>query len=154
MKNISAGLLMYRKNSGNTEFFLVHPGGPYFARKETGVWTIPKGLPEDKEDLLDAAQREFFEETGIRPTGPFIDVGSIRQKGGKTVFAWAFSGSWAPDSGITCNTFTLEWPPRSGRKVEFPEVDKANWFTLSNASQLIIPEQLPFLERATDYLTG
>jgi predicted NUDIX family NTP pyrophosphohydrolase len=152
MNKVAAGLLMCRKTGKEVEYFLVHPGGPFFQKKEYGVWTIPKGLPDENEDLLATAQREFFEETGIKASPPFYDIGKIRQKGGKTVHAWAFSGSWVPDTGILCNTFTLEWPPRSGKKVEFPEVDKAGWFTRASASTLMIPEQIPFLERARGFL--
>src|SRR5690349_2485033 len=122
--HISAGLLMYRKVPG-LEFFLVHPGGPYFKNKTLGVWSIPKGLPENDEDLLITAQREFKEETGITPSPPFDPLGSIQQKAGKIVHAWSFSGSWDPTTGITCNTFSIEWPPRSGRFQEFPEQDQA-----------------------------
>lgn len=130
------------------EFFLVHPGGPYFSRKESGVWTIPKGIPEAGEALMDTARREFFEETGIHPGGPFYSVDSIKQKGGKTVHAWAFQGAWEPADGIVCNTFQLEWPPRSGTLIDFPEVDKAAWMDYDEAKNAMIPEQIPFLDRA------
>ena len=139
---------MCEKSQCELAFFLVHPGGPYFRKKEVGVWTIPKGLPEPGEDLTDTAQREFFEETGIKPTPPFHNLGTITQKSGKVVHAWAFLGSWIPATGITCNEFTMEWPPRSGKRVSFPEVDKAAWMNLETAQKSILPEQVPFLERA------
>jgi len=150
MQNVAAGLLMYRQINDHPEFFLVHPGGPYFRKRNTGAWSIPKGLREEGEDLLETAQREFLEETGIKPTGPFHSLNGVRQKGGKIVHAWAFEGSWNPDEGITCNTFFLEWPPRSGKKVNFPEVDDAGWFELQTAFDMIIPEQIPFLKRALE----
>ena len=149
-RNISAGLLMCRLASGEPQYFLVHPGGPYFQKKDAGVWTIPKGLPNENEPLLGTAQREFLEETGIRPSPPFSDLGAIKQKGGKHVYAWAFIGQWDPGTGITCNEFMLEWPPRSGKKVPFPEVDRAGWFTYEEALVKIIREQIPLLERARD----
>jgi len=151
---LSAGLLMYRLRAEVEEFFLVHPGGPYYASKDKGVWTIPKGLPEKGEDLLATAQREFFEETGITASPPFFELGNIRQKGGKVVHAWAFAGEWDAESGITCNLFTLEWPPRSGKKVDFPEVDRAQWFRPQEAKEKIIPEQMPFLDRAKEILSS
>lgn len=140
---------MCRHNQGHLEFFLVHPGGPFFRNKDLGVWSIPKGLPDsENEDLLETAQREFAEETGLIPTPPFHELGHIRQKSGKIVYAWAFRGEWDPTTGIQCNTFKLEWPPKSGRIQEFPEQDKAAWMTFEDAARHIIPEQLPILERA------
>lgn len=147
-------MLMCRWNAADLEFFLVHPGGPFFTNKETGVWSIPKGFPEGDEDLLITAQREFTEETGLSPQPPFEPLGSIRQKGGKLVHAWTFIGSWNPQEGIKCNTFQLEWPPRSGKRREFPEVDKARWANYETASTLIIAEQLPLLEKAKDIHTS
>jgi predicted NUDIX family NTP pyrophosphohydrolase len=149
--NISAGLLMYR-NVQEPEFFLVHPGGPFFKTKELGVWSIPKGLPDGSEDLLATAQREFKEETGLTPVPPYHPLGTIKQKGGKIVHAWAFAGEWDPVRGITCNSFKIEWPPRSGRFQEFPEQDKAAWMNLEQARSHIIPEQIPFLEQAINFL--
>lgn len=146
-QNLAAGLLMYTDANGTLQYFLVHPGGPYFTKKDAGVWSIPKGIPEEGEDLMQAAQREFFEETGIRALEPFHDIGTVRQKGGKVVQAWAFEGSWDPGSGITCNNFSLEWPPRSGRMMEFPEVDKARWMPYEEAINMINPAQIPFLDR-------
>lgn len=138
---------MYRRSQHGLEYFLVHPGGPYFRGKNAGVWTIPKGLAENSESLLETARREFFEETGIQPTLPFTGLGSVTQKNGKIVHAWAFEGAWEPAAGIVCNSFTLEWPPRSGRKAEFPEVDKAAWFVFEDAVHMIIAEQIPFIEK-------
>ena len=129
-------------------YFLVHPGGPYFKNKEVGTWTIPKGLPEGNEALEETARREFLEETGIIPHPPFHDLGSVKQKSGKVVRAWAFLGSWNPAAGIVCNEFTLEWPPRSGKLLNFPEVDKAAWMDFDTAIKAIIPAQVPLLERA------
>ena len=149
MKKLSAGLLMCRIVDGTAlEYFLVHPGGPYFKKKNAGFWSIPKGLPEPEEDLLQTAQREFFEETGIRSAPPYHALGFVKQKGGKVIHAWAFQGEWEHTSGIVCNTFSIEWPPRSGRKVDFPEVDDARWFKYSDAAEAMIPEQIPFLDRA------
>ncbi len=148
MMNIAAGMLMCRLKHSGPEFFLLHPGGPFFVRKDSGVWSIPKGLPEAGETLLDAAQREFFEETGMRPRPPFLELGQIRQKGGKVVHAWAFEGEWDSSMKISSNTFTLEWPPRSGRTVEFPEMDKAQWYTYEEAVVKINPGQIPLLDRA------
>lgn len=145
---VSAGLLMCRKSNGVLQYFLIHPGGPFFKNKDAGVWSIPKGIPEGTEDLIHTAQREFFEETGIKPVPPLYDIGFIKQKSGKVVYAWTFLGAWDPDAGISCNNFSLEWPPRSGRQVEFPEVDKAQWMSYSEAAAQILAGQIPFLDRA------
>lgn len=147
---LSAGMLMYRSKHGALEFFLVHPGGPFFRNRDLGFWTIPKGLTNPGEDPLAAASREFTEETGIAPTPPFVDIGSIRQKGGKMVKAWAFRGDWEPEAGIKCNEFIMEWPPRSGNRVSFPEVDRAAWMHYEEAKQAIIAEQIPFLDRTIE----
>jgi predicted NUDIX family NTP pyrophosphohydrolase len=147
-ENLAAGLLMCRLSNGVLEYFLVHPGGPYYKNKDPGVWSIPKGIPEGTEELIHTAQREFFEETGIKPEPPFYDIGFIRQKAGKMVHAWTFCGAWNPENGISCNHFLLEWPPDSGRNVEFPEVDKARWMIYAEAITHIIPEQIPLLDRA------
>ena len=147
---VAAGLLMCRAHERALEYFLVHPGGPYFRNKDAGVWSIPKGIPEGTEPLIETATREFFEETGIRPGGPYYELGAIKQKGGKVVHAWMFAGSWDPGTGIQCNTFLLEWPPRSGKKVEFPEVDRARWFDYATAAAMIIPEQISFLKKAEE----
>jgi predicted NUDIX family NTP pyrophosphohydrolase len=145
MPRVSAGLLMYRLRSGRLEVLLAHPGGPFFARKDNGAWTIPKGEIEDGEDLLSAAQREFEEETGFKPSPPFIELTPITQKGGKIVHTWAFAGD-ADASQLRSNTFKLEWPPRSGIVHEFPEMDRAGWFGLDAAKRKIKAAQIPLLE--------
>src|SRR5688500_11944141 len=151
VKNIAAGLLMCRISQGERQFFLVHPGGPYFMKKDAGVWSIPKGIQERDEELIETARREFLEETGIRPEAPFFDLGNVKQKGGKVVYAWAFSGDWQPETGIVCNTFSTERSPRSGKMSEFPVVDKVGWFDYDESTRMIIPAQIPCLERAKHY---
>jgi predicted NUDIX family NTP pyrophosphohydrolase len=145
--NRSAGLLMYRLGGGGgtIEVLLAHPGGPFFAKKDEGHWTIPKGEYFDSEDPLEAAQREFAEETGLNAAGPFIDLGEITQKGGKRVRAWAFAGECDPAT-LASNMFELEWPPRSGLVQAFPEVDRCEFFTLAEAARKIKPAQAPLLE--------
>ena len=145
MPRISAGLLMYRIKNGATEFLLAHPGGPYFVNKEDGAWSIPKGEPEPGEDLLFTAQREFEEETGLKPTGPFIPLKPIQQKGGKIVHAWTFEGDCDPTT-LKSNTFTMEWPPHSGRPTEFPEVDRLEFFNLTTAKEKIKAGQEALIE--------
>lgn len=143
---VSAGLLMYRRvRGGALELFLVHPGGPFFRNKDAGVWTIPKGLIEPGEEPLDAAQREFQEETGFEPAPPFLPLTPVRQKSGKTVMAWAFVGEADP-ARITCNTYVVEWPPRSGRMREFPEVDRAAFFSPRDARLRLNPAQVAFVD--------
>jgi predicted NUDIX family NTP pyrophosphohydrolase len=146
-KKISAGLLMYRKKNNQLEFFLVHPGGPYFKNKDDGAWTIPKGEAENTELLLDTAIREFREETGINPAGEFIPLESVKQKGGKTVHAWAFKGDWDETKPIKSNYFEMEWPSHSGKKQKFPEIDKAQFFPLDMAKQKINSAQIDFIVR-------
>jgi predicted NUDIX family NTP pyrophosphohydrolase len=146
----SAGILLYRRLGGRSEVLLVHPGGPFWSRRDEGAWSIPKGEYEDGEDPLEAAQREFEEELGrAAPDGEPLDLGEIRQKSGKLVHAWALEGDLDPDE-ITSNTFTLEWPPRSGRMREFPEVDRAGWFTLEHARDKLNPAQVALLERLAE----
>lgn len=123
---------------------LVHPGGPFWARKDFGAWSIAKGECAPGEDLLDAARREFAEETGYRPAGDFISLASCRQPGGKRVVAWAIETDWDP-SGLVSNTFALEWPPGSGRIRDYPEVDRAAWFGLDEAERRLLPGQRPLL---------
>ena len=132
MPRTSAGLLMYRIKDGRLEVLLVHPGGPFFRNKDQGAWSIPKGEPDADEDLLAAAQREFEEETGLKPKGPFIPLRPVQQKGGKIVHAWAFEGNCDPAT-IQSNPFTIEWPPHSGQQREFPEIDRAGFFDLGAA---------------------
>jgi predicted NUDIX family NTP pyrophosphohydrolase len=141
---------MCRKKKNELEFFLVHPGGPFYAKKNDGVWSIPKGEPETEEDFLSTAQREFFEETGIKPKGPFYELGTIRQKSGKVVYAWTFLGEWDPDEGIASNLFKIEWPPNSKKFIDIPEVDRAAWMNLDEAAKSIHPQQAPFLTRAKE----
>src|SRR5919107_6412622 len=130
MPERSAGILLHRRGPGGLEVLLVHPGGPYFARRDAGAWSIPKGLYEPGEEPLACARREFDEELGSPcPDGPTLELGEIRQRNGKRVTAWAVEGDLDP-TAITSNTFTIEWPPRSGRNQEFPEVDRAGWFGL------------------------
>jgi len=144
MANNSAGLLMYR-HRGGIEVFLVHPGGPYWAKKDLGSWSIPKGEFTPDEDSLEAARREFQEETGFPVAGHFRPLTPIKQPGGKIVHAWAFEGDGDP-SAIKSNTFSMEWPPRSGKYQEFPEVDRAGWFTIEAAKEKILKGQAAFLD--------
>jgi len=147
-KLLSAGLLMCRWNGETLEYFLVHPGGPFFKNKDAGVWSIPKGIPDEGEDLLQAAIREFQEETGIVSAPPYYKLPDIKQKNGKTVYAWTFLGDWNAEKGINSNNFVLEWPPKSGKFQEFPEQDRAAWLTLEKAKVAINPAQVPLLEHA------
>jgi predicted NUDIX family NTP pyrophosphohydrolase len=146
MPKRSAGLLMFRTLNDQLEVFLVHPGGPLWARKDKGAWTIPKGEYEQNENPLVAARREFEEETGFQATGEFVNLGSIKQKSGKIVNAWAFEGDCDPDK-LTSNTCEIEWPPRSGHCLEIPEVDRGRWFSMSEASDYIREEQRELLRR-------
>jgi predicted NUDIX family NTP pyrophosphohydrolase len=141
----SAGLLMYRKRKDELEVLLVHPGGPFWEKKDQGAWTVPKGEYEEDEDPLAAAQREFFEETGFLASGDFIELGSVRQKSGKVVIAWAFEGDCDP-AQLVSNTCEIEWPPKSKKRLEIPEIDRGGWFPLSTARQFIRLEQVPLLE--------
>jgi predicted NUDIX family NTP pyrophosphohydrolase len=148
----SAGILMYRIEGDTLRVFLVHPGGPYWMKKDQGAWTIPKGEFEAKEEKpLQAAKREFKEETGYTVDGPFIALDSIRQRSGKVVHAWAAEGDCDPE-GITSNAFSLEWPPKSGKQQEFPEVDKAGWFSVDETRIKIKPEQYAFVKRLQEIL--
>ena len=145
MPRYSAGLLMYRHRQGVLEVFLVHPGGPFWAAKNAGAWSIPKGEYTSAEDPLAAARREFTEETGLTAAGKFFPLGSLKQPSGKIIYAWAVAGDCDPGD-IRSNTFSLEWPPRSGRRQDFPEVDRAAWFPLAAAREKIVRGQAPFLE--------
>src|SRR5262249_25231542 len=145
MPQRSAGILMYRRKRGAIEVLLVHPGGPFWQKKDEGAWTIPKGLYESGEDALAAAQREFAEETGCAPTGDFISLGEFRQSKAKTVSVWAIEGEFDV-STLRSNHFALEWPPRSGRQQEFPEVDRAGWFSFAAARKKILHGQAPILD--------
>ncbi|NIM49939.1 MAG: NUDIX domain-containing protein [Gemmatimonadales bacterium] len=145
MTKVSAGLLMYRVREGTLQILLAHPGGPFWQDKDEGAWTIPKGQIPADEDAQTAALREFEEETGIRADGPFIDLTPIRQRGGKTVHAWAFEGDCDP-AAIESNTFQVEWPPHSGKMREFPEIDRAQFFGVADAKKKINPAQISLIE--------
>jgi predicted NUDIX family NTP pyrophosphohydrolase len=142
----SAGMLLYRRRGGDIEVLLAHPGGPFLRKKDEGAWTIPKGEVEGEEDLFARARIEFREELGVEPpAGPYLDLGSVKQKGGKTVYAWACEGDFAGPA--RSNTFQLEWPPRSGKIQDFPEVDRAEWFSLAQARLKMNPAQTEFIDR-------
>jgi predicted NUDIX family NTP pyrophosphohydrolase len=140
----SAGIVLYRKRLGILEIFLVHPGGPYWARKDNGAWSIPKGEYEQGEEALQAAQREFLEETGVAVNGPFLALAPVRQPSGKMITAWAAEGDLDP-TRLRSNTFSLEWPPKSGVMQSFPEVDRGAWFSLADARSKLSPGQRPLL---------
>jgi predicted NUDIX family NTP pyrophosphohydrolase len=135
----SAGLLMYRWKQDEVEVFLVHPGGPYWATKDQGVWTIPKGEYDDGEEPFAAAKREFFEETGFTADGEFVSLGEVRQKNGKIVTAWAFQGD-CDAALLQSNTCEIEWPPKSGKRLQIPEIDRGRWFTMNDAHRHIRPD--------------
>jgi predicted NUDIX family NTP pyrophosphohydrolase len=144
----SAGLLLFRDTPAGREVLLVHPGGPFWAKKDDGAWSIPKGEYDAAEDPLAAAKREFEEELGTAPEGAFVRLEPIRQKGGKVVEAWAVCGGFDV-TALKSNQFELEWPPRSGRRQSFPEVDRAAWFGMAEARRKILPSQLPLLDQIT-----
>jgi predicted NUDIX family NTP pyrophosphohydrolase len=146
MRNPGAGLLMFRRHDDEVQVFLVHPGGPFWKKKDEGAWSIPKGEYAEGEDPLDAAKREFEEETGIKAEGEFIALDQIKQPSGKVITAWAFEGDCSPKA-LRSNTFSMEWPPKSGHQQEFPEVDRADWFTLDDARKRIVKGQTGFLDR-------
>jgi predicted NUDIX family NTP pyrophosphohydrolase len=150
-RTVSAGLLLFRRRQDRLEVFLAHPGGPFWAGRDAGAWTIPKGLLDPAEDPLAAARREFVEETGITPVGPFLPLGSVKQKAGKTIHAWAWEGDADPDC-TTSNTMRVEWPHGSGRWVEFPEVDRCAWFTPEEARTKLNPAQAAFVDRLREVL--
>lgn len=149
MPKRSAGLLMYRQRNAGIEVFLVHPGGPFWAKKDLGAWTIPKGEYTDAEEPLAAAIREFREETGFTAQGNFLPLGEIRQAGGKLVTVWALEGDCDP-AALVSIPFEMEWPPRSGQRASFPEVDRGAWFSLSDARAHILASQQPVLDRLAD----
>lgn len=144
---------MYRRRASGPEVFLVHPGGPFWARKDAGAWSIPKGEIEPGEAPLDAARREFNEETGSAVTGPLASIGWVRMRSGKVVHAWAVEGD-IDAAAITSNVFTLEWPPRSGRQQEYPEADRGAWFTMDEARRRILAAQEPFLDEVAALIAG
>lgn len=145
-RNVSAGLLLFRRAGGGLELFLAHPGGPFWRGRDLGAWTIPKGLVAPGEGLLDAARREFEEETGIVPREPFLPLGSVRQKAGKVIHAWAWEGDADP-AVIVSNTTKYEWPRGSGRWVTFPEVDRCAWFSADAARARLNPAQAELIDR-------
>lgn len=149
--SVSAGLLLFRRRNGLLEVFLAHPGGPFWVRRDEGAWTIPKGGVETGENPLDAARREFEEETGISPSGDFIPLGSIRQRAGKIVHAWAWEGD-ADAARITSNTAETEWPRGSGRRITYPEVDRCAWFSPEEARKRMNAAQAEFIDRLEKHL--
>ena len=153
MAKRSAGLLLYRRRNHSTEVFLVHPGGPFWANKDLGAWSIPKGEYTEEEDPRSAAQREFEEETGFPAPAITLDLGDLKQAGGKMVIAWAAEGDCDPEK-LVSNSCQIEWPPRSGRTMEILEVDRAAWFVLDEARRRILKSQLPFLDRLTQKLSS
>jgi predicted NUDIX family NTP pyrophosphohydrolase len=153
MAKSSAGVLLYRRREGRLEVFLVHPGGPFWAKKDIGAWSIPKGECAEGEDGLTAARREFEEETGRAAEGEFLELGEIRQAGGKVVTAWAVEGDLNPDE-IVSNEFAMEWPPRSGRTAKFPEVDRGAWFGMIEARERILAGQRELPARLEEKVGG
>jgi predicted NUDIX family NTP pyrophosphohydrolase len=151
VKKKSAGLMMYRFKGNVLEVFLAHMGGPFWAKKDEGAWSIPKGEYGDTEDPFAAAKREFKEETGLEPNGNFVELQTLKQPGGKEIKAWAFEGDCDP-SGISSNTFELEWPPRSGEISEFPEIDRAEWFPTIAARMKILKGQTGFIDELCEKL--
>jgi DNA-3-methyladenine glycosylase len=149
----SAGLLLFRRNNRALEVLLGHPGGPFWSRKDDGAWSIPKGLVMENEEILAAALREFEEETGFSPPGKPLSLGEFRRAGGKLVHVWAMECDWDPGR-LTSNTFLMEWPPKSGRQQEFPELDRAAWFPLEEARLKILKGQAVFLERLQEAIAG
>ncbi|TWV98007.1 NUDIX domain-containing protein [Chitinophaga pinensis] len=145
MAKQSAGILLYRRKAKKLEVFLGHPGGPFWAKKDLGSWSVPKGEYLDGEEPLQAAIREFEEETGYRPAGDFIQLTTIRQKGHKTVHCWAVAGDLDPEK-IVSNDFEMEWPPRSGKMKSFPEIDRAAWFSVEEAREKILERQAAFID--------
>jgi len=148
-KKRSAGILMYRREGEEILLLLVHPGGPFWAKKDFGSWSIPKGEYAESEDAFAAAKREFAEETGYEPEGKFQSLGEITQSGGKRVAAWAVSGDFDPQT-LSSNRFEMEWPPRSGQIRSFPEVDRAAWFTAAEARERLLRAQTTFIDRLLD----
>jgi predicted NUDIX family NTP pyrophosphohydrolase len=153
MAKLSAGLLMFRRRASALEVFLVHPGGPFWKNKDDGAWSIPKGEYSQGEDPIEAAKREFREETGFEPGTELIPLGDIKQPSGKIVTVWAFEGDCDP-AGLRSNTFSIEWPPKSGQTREFPEVDRAAWFTIDVARTKLLKGQLAFLDRLASKLAA
>jgi predicted NUDIX family NTP pyrophosphohydrolase len=153
MAKRSAGLLMFRRRGTDIEVLLMHPGGPFWAKKDHGAWSIAKGEYLQGEDALAVAKREFEEETGARPQGDFLPLGDVVQAGRKVVTAWGVEGDFDPAT-LVSNRFELEWPPKSGRKASFPEVDRAQWFSPAEARQKILPAQRELISRLIDAIRG
>jgi len=154
MAKLSAGILVYRKRKKEIEIFLCHPGGPFYKSKDNGVWTIPKGEFDETEEAFVAAKREFEEETGQKVSGNFTPMNPVRYKDGrKIVYAWAVEGD-VDTANIRSNTFSLEWPPKSGKYIETPEVDRGEWFTIEVARQKIVPSLFPLLEDLVENIAG
>ena len=149
MAKKSAGLLLFRESAAGLEVLLVHPGGPFWAKKDDGAWSIPKGEFEDDEEALTAAKREFEEEMGAPPAGEFIPLEPLRQPGGKLVFAWALQADF-DTAQLKSNMFSMEWPPKSGRQQEFPEIDRAGWFSMETARMKILKGQAGLLDQLLD----
>jgi predicted NUDIX family NTP pyrophosphohydrolase len=148
----SSGLLMYRHGGRELEVFIAHPGGPFFAHSDVDCWSIPKGEVEPGESLLETAMREFKEEVGLDPKPPYFELGSVIQRSGKVVYAWAFEGDWDETQPIQSSLFELEWPTGSGKTARFPEIDRAGFFSLDRARRRLKLAQHPFLERLVDHL--
>lgn len=153
MKKLSAGILLYRIRPETLEVFLVHPGGPFWAKKDSGAWSIPKGEFEEGTDPFETAKREFLEETGSPVSGKFVTLAPLKQKSGKVVHAWAVEGD-IDTSSISSNAFSMEWPPRSGKQQEFPEVDRGEWFTIPAAREKLQEGQQGFLDELQTYLNS
>lgn len=151
MPKTSAGLILFRKRNQKLEVLLVHPGGPFWSKKDHGAWFIPKGELAEGEEPLAGAKREFEEETALKPEGNFLPLGTVKQKSGKTIHAWALAGDCDPDT-LKSNTFTIEWPPKSGMMREFPEIDRAGFFTVAQAKAKMHPVEFPFLVRLQECL--
>ncbi len=152
MPKVSAGLVLYRLKGGTVEVLLVHPGGPFWAKKDFGAWSIPKGEVPAGEEVLAAAKREFEEETGLSPGGSMLPLGAVAQKSGKIVYAWAVEGDCDPKL-VKSNSFEMEWPPRSGKKQKFPEIDRAAFFDIQEAKRRINTAQFGFLARLQEFLS-
>lgn len=151
MAKVSAGILLYRRSGGELEVLLVHLGGPFWAKKDAGAWFVPKGEVNAGESEIDAARREFAEETGLCADGELLELGSVRHKSGKKVSAWASEGDCDP-AALRSNTFEMEWPPKSGKKKEFPEIDRARFFGVEAAQEKMHPAEFGFVERLGEFL--
>jgi predicted NUDIX family NTP pyrophosphohydrolase len=153
MAKRSAGILLHREGPGGREVLLVHPGGPFWARRDDGAWSIPKGEYDEGEEAMACALREFEEELGsaLEHAGELVELGEVRQRNRKVVIAWAAEGDLDP-SAVRSNTFSMEWPPRSGRRQEFPEIDRAEWFTLARAREKLVDAQVAFIDRLEERL--